>query len=179
MNRTEVRALLKAVSIFENRQFSGDSETVDLWYPLLRPLDAEQAMQAMNNHFMSSDRWLKPVHIIEGVRKIRDEAMRDFHGAGQSLELPDADPDQVDLYLEALRDQRTRAGDGEVRPVKELISSVASGRALPTAQYRSIRPPTPQVVECPKCKAPVGRMCRSATRPRSRPHDERVEALGE
>jgi len=180
MNRTQVRNLLKAASVFENRQFKDDDGSlVDAWHKLLRGLDADQAMQAMQNHFMSSDRWLMPVHIVEGVRKIRDEIMRDFHGAGQSLEVPDADPDKVVLYLEAVRSQRTRAGDGQVRPVQELVASAAGRMSLPTAQYRSVRPSTPLVVECPKCKAPVGRKCRSATRPRSTPHDERVTAQEE
>jgi len=179
MNRGEVRALLKAAAVFENRQFHDDNTVVDAWHQLLRPLDPDQAMQAMQNHFRSSDRWLMPVHIVEGVRKIRDEIMRDFHGAGQSLEVPDADPDRVDLYLEAVRNQRSRAGDGQVRPVKELVASAAGQMSMPNSQYRTLRPTTPLVVQCPKCEAPVGRKCRSATRTRNTPHDERGAAWKE
>src|SRR5690554_3917945 len=96
---------------------------VEAWYGILRPLHADQAMQAVQNHFSTSDRRLMPSHVAEGVKKIREEAMVDFQAAGQPLEVPDADPDDPKAYILAIREQRTRHADGVRVPINRMIEA--------------------------------------------------------
>lgn len=172
MNRDDVRALLRHASHFDGRPVN--EEMVDAWHDILRPLHADQAMQAVQNHFSSSDRKLMPSHVMEGVKKIREDAMVDFQAAGQSLEIPDADPDDPRAYILAIREQRTRHADGVRVPINGMIE--ATKKAI-TASGAAFREATPTVVACPKCQALVGRGCRTSSyRPRS-PHDERLDSF--
>lgn len=175
MTRDEVRGLLKDAAAFDGRPVSEDM--VEAWYGVLRPLIASQAWTAMQNHFATSDRRLMPVHIVDGVKEVRTELMRDFQDAGQTLEIPDADPDDVGAYLAAVKAQRVRAGNGaeRKRPVQAMLEAVERGLGLPSFPVREA---TPMAVQCPRCKALVGRPCRTAHRSRA-PHEERVTDLAE
>lgn len=173
MNREEVRELLTEASAIDGRPFT--ETMVMAWHKILRDLRPEQAMAALENHFATSDRRLMPAHIVEGVKEVRAQLMGGFQDAGQSLEVPDANPDDVGAYLLAVKSQRMRAGDGEQRPVKALVASLADRKRIPPMPVREA---TPMVVQCPRCKALVGRPCRSANRNRA-PHDERVDAMAE
>ena len=86
----------------------------------------------------------------------RADTAADFQGPGLSAAIPDADPDDVHAYLAAVRDQRTRAANGQLRPrpVKELLAGI--GRQVPT-QTRQTGPLT---VACPYCGAEPLRRCR-------------------
>lgn len=174
MIRSQVKELLLKAALMDGRPVSQD--VVDAWYPLLRPLDFEQAMAAMMHHFSTEDRKLMPVHIVQGVRRLREEGMKEIIAGGQSKEIPDADPDDVPQYLEAVRQQRFRMGDGVARQqdVLELVEGL--GDRLVKSRPNPHRTPTPMVVACrnPVCMAPIGQPCRSFSRNRS-PHTERIE----
>lgn len=172
MNRNDVRDLLGLASAFDGRNIS--DEAVEAWHEILRPFHLDQAVQAMKNHFATSDHRLMPVHIVEGVRKIREETMRDFQAGGQPLEIPDADPDDTRAYLLAVRQQRNRHANGNQFPTSKMIESLSKQM---TSTRPSFRTPTPMVVSCPKCSALVGRPCRTATYRDRAPHDDRLRSF--
>lgn len=172
MNRNDVRDLLGLASAFDGRPIT--DESVEAWYEILRPFHLDQAMQSVKNHFSTSDRKLMPFHVVDGVRKIREETMRDFQAGGQPLEIPDADPDDTRAYLLAIRDQRNRHADGRQVPTKKMIESL--GKRL-TSSRPSFREATPMVVPCSKCSALVGRPCRTSTYRDRAPHEERMDSF--
>lgn len=174
MNRDEVRDLLRHASHFDGRPVN--EEMVEAWHGILRPLHADQAMQAVQNHFSSSDRKLMPSHVVEGVKKVREEMMVDFQAAGQPLEIPDADPDDPQAYILAIREQRTRHANGVRVPINRMIDATKKAISAPGPSFREA---TPTVVACSKCQALVGRSCRTAGYRSRSPHDERLVSFEE
>ncbi|MGW6913744.1 zinc finger domain-containing protein [Kitasatospora sp. NPDC054939] len=157
MNRSETATLLALAAAFDRRTV-GDAD-VRAWQTVLADIDYEQAQAAVTHHYANTRNWVMPADIREHVRRLRDQAAADLQGPGLAAEVPDADPDDVPAYLDALRAQRNRAALGEPlrrRPVAELISSV--GRTIP-AEHAAVRRPGPLGVECPRCQAPAGRPC--------------------
>jgi hypothetical protein len=137
-----------------------DEYTPDAWHDVLAdfalaPARAAAAAVARKQPFVS------PAEIITEIRKQRDDRAADYQGPGLSAEIPDADPDDVQAYLSALRGMRTRAAEGlEVkrRPVAQLLAGI--GREVP-GEVAAVRRPGPLGAECPKCKAAIGRPCRT------------------
>ncbi|OIV38451.1 hypothetical protein BIV57_05440 [Mangrovactinospora gilvigrisea] len=172
MTPSEAARLLAHVAAFDRRTV-GESDA-RAWAAALEdlPLD-DDTMKAVVRYFAAESRWLMPADVRTGVRKIREDRARDIVGAGQPAEVPDADPDDVQGYLAALRDQRTRAAAGAVlrpRPVAELIAS--AGRPV-------VRPATgPLAVACPHCHSARGERCRlrSGGRLMSDYHPSRYDA---
>lgn len=158
-----------------------DEYTADAWFDVLGdwPLATAQVAAAA---VAKQQPFVSPAEIIAEIRKQRDAQADSFQGPGLPAEVPDADPDDIPAYLAALRTQRTRAADGEQlkrRPVAELIAGVASsfGR-IPTEgadeEIAEVRRPGPLGVECPSCRAPLGRPCRASV-PRNRtPRELRI-----
>lgn len=172
MNLSEVQDLLNEASAFDGRPVTDD--TVLAWHRLLRNLDSGQAMKAMRTHFETEDKRLMPVHIVQGVKKLRAELMGGYQGPGLSKEIPQADPDDVMGYMKAARTLRITAGDG--KPVNVLALEGQIGR-MPN--YMMGRDSTPMVVPCEEvtCRALTGRQCRGKKGETREPHQVRVEAF--
>ncbi|MGW6741710.1 zinc finger domain-containing protein [Streptomyces sp. NPDC055025] len=143
-----------------------DEYTPDAWHDVLGdwPLSAARAAAAA---VAKQQPFVSPAEIIGEIRKQRDAKADSFQGPGLPAEIPDADPDDVPAYLAALREQRTRAADGQElkrRPVAELISGVVSSFGVvpgsDTEEAPSVRRPGALCVECPVCHAAIGRPCR-------------------
>lgn len=167
MTPAEVQELLEEASAYDGRQVN--DQIVMAWTGLLRDLRADQAMQAMRNHFSTEDRKLMPVHIVQGVKKLRAELMGNYQGPGLPKEVPLADPDDVMAYLVSGLTQRAVAGDG--LPSSEVPQLVGRVGQMP-AEFRRT---TPMVVPCRECKALVGRSCRTKTGNLRVAHLERVQ----
>lgn len=143
-----------------------DEYTPDAWHDVLSDyrLDAARAAAAA---VAKRQPFVSPAEIIAEIKQQRGDRATDFQGPGLPAEVPDADPDDVQAYLAALRDQRTRAADGMVlkyRPVAQLIAGVVQALpAIPGQQAEEaveVRRPGPLGVECPTCQAAMGRPCR-------------------
>lgn len=159
MNRAETAILLALCTSFDRRTV-GEAD-VRAWHAVLGDVDHKQAEAAVFAHYAESRDWIMPADIRQHVRTTRRAAAADIQGPGLPAEIPDADPDDVPAYLEALRAQRTRAAIGQptkLRPIAELVSAV--GREVP-AEHAAVRRPGPLGVECPACHAPIGKSCRT------------------
>lgn len=167
----EVQELLEEASAYDGRQVN--DTVVAAWHKLLRDLRADQAMEAMRRHFSTEDRRLMPVHVVQGVKRLRAELMGDYQGPGLPKEVPAADPDDVLRYLVAGLAQRSMSGDGApARDVPQLMAGVGQ---MP-AEFRQT---TPMVVPCAECRALVGRTCRGKTGHPRVPHVARLDAFEE
>lgn len=164
--------MLLEASAFDGRMVT--EETVTAWHRILRGYSAAQAVRAMRNHFETEDRKLMPVHIVQGVKKIRSELMGGYQGPGLALEAPEVDPDDVMKYLREGLALRARAGDGAPSNVRELERGI--GRMPGFMRTREV---TAMVVACTEetCRALVGRQCRTKKGETRAPHGVRVEAL--
>jgi len=169
----EVQDLLVEASAFDGRMVNED--VVAAWQRILRNVRADQAVQAMRHHFATEDRRLMPVHIVQGVKKIRAELMVGYQGPGLAREIPAVDPDQVLKYLaEGLR-QRELAGDGV--PGSQVPQLVRAIGRMPRGIL--VRETTPMVVPCPDedCRALVGRQCRTRRGDTRAAHGARIDAF--
>lgn len=132
-----------------------DEYTPDAWHDVLGdiPLNAARAAAAT---VARRQPFVSPAEIRAAYTAQRENTAADIQGPGLPAAIPDADPDDVPAYLAAVREQRTRAADGQLRPrpVKELLAGV--GRTVPT-QTRQTGPLT---VTCPYCGAEPLRRCR-------------------
>lgn len=159
MNPSETVMLARYVKALCPQQ-KFDEYTPDAWHDVLADFalaDARAAAAAVARR----QPFVSPAEIIDEIRKIRDERADGYQGPGLSAEIPDADPDDVQAYLSALRGMRTRAADGlemKRRPVAQLLAGV--GRNIPD-EFAAVRRPGPLGIECPNCRAPIGRPCRT------------------
>lgn len=149
-----------------------DEFTPDAWHDVLADFALADARAAAAS-VARKQPFVSPAEIIAEIRRLRDDRASDFQGPGLPAEVPDADPDDVQAYLAALRGQRTRAADGQAmrrRPVAELLAGV--GRDIP-AEMASVKRPGPLGIECPACRAPIGRPCRMDNGRERAPHSAR------
>lgn len=163
-----------------------DEYTPDAWHDVLGdwPLATARTAAAA---VAKKQPFVSPAEIIAEIRKQRNDKADSFQGPGLPAEVPDADPDDIPAYLAALRAQRTRAADGaelKRRPVAELIAGVVdSFGEIPSRDadmVAEVRRPGPLGIECPSCRAPMGRPCRAsipgnrASRDLRTPHASRI-----
>ncbi|PVE95008.1 hypothetical protein [Microbacterium sp. TPD7012] len=85
MNTEEVTVLLARIQGLDNRQV--DELTVQAWEPLMDDVEYEDAVNAVNEHFRTSDRYLLPVHVRDYAqafkrKRIRAAHVHDFDGHG-------------------------------------------------------------------------------------------------
>ncbi|MFF8100105.1 hypothetical protein ACF07S_10070 [Streptomyces sp. NPDC016640] len=149
-----------------------DEYTPDAWHDVLADYALPNA-RAAAAAVARKQPFVSPAEIIAEIRRTRDDRAADIQGPGLPAEVPDADPDDVQAYLAALRGQRTRAADGQVmrrRPVAELLAGV--GREIPT-EVAAVKRPGPLGIECPACGAPIGRPCRMDNGRERAPHSAR------
>lgn len=108
MTNDEAAAVLLRASGVDGRK-AGELQA-RMWGHLLRDVDAADAMDAVDEHYATSDKWLMPVHVIEGAKRIR----RRRDGQARLAEL--------EAQIEA-----ENAGELHARPVAAL----AVGRSVP------------------------------------------------
>src|SRR5690606_24391653 len=106
-------------ALFPQHKF--DEYTPDAWHDVLGdiPLDAARAAAAT---VARRQPFVSPAEIRAAYTAQRENTAADIQGPGLPAAIPDADPDDVPAYLAAVKEQRTRAADGQLhpRPVQEL-----------------------------------------------------------
>ncbi|MDN3244109.1 hypothetical protein [Streptomyces sp. ZSW22] len=182
MNSQEAAALCRYVrALCPQQKF--DEYTPDAWHDILagyQLADAREAAAAVARR----QPFVAPAEIAAEISKIRSARTHDF-----VYEPPagDSDPD----YLARLRGQLAATGNGHRppvlakelprRPVAALVASLAD--SLPEVpehdqpDVNRVRRPGPFGVECPTCRAAIGRPCRIAVNGKERaPHEAREAA---
>lgn len=157
MNPKEAVALTRYVRAMCPQQ-KFDEYTADVWHDLLTDYGLDEA-RAAAVVVGKRQPFVSPAEIITVIRQHRGNNARDIQGPGLPATVPDADPDDVQAYLAAVRDQRTRAADGlelKPRPMKALLKS--TGREIP-GEDGSVRGPLGS--PCPHCHAKPLHACRS------------------
>lgn len=129
MTRDETRALL-ALAAATTRDWTPTSIDVDAWHVLLDDLPADDCRQALFAHARQTHHRPVPADLRTGVKRIRADRL-----ARAPYTIPDADPDDVDGYLRALRAGTQRAAGGEqprdLRALENVFPSVPPGHAPP------------------------------------------------
>ncbi len=120
MNRTEALAILSFVHA-ACPAMRMDEQTPEAWALLLADLDYQDAQQAVVN-LGKRQAFIAPADINQETRRLRTDRL----SREASLEPPDADPDDVPAYLEAVRSGRTRRVDQD-RLVQRNVRQVISG----------------------------------------------------
>ncbi len=114
----------------------GESD-IAAWSMIIGKFAYEDARDAVAAHYAATDERIMPAHIARFV-KARQEDLRQRPAPDKSMaesiegDIPDADPDDVQGYIKALREGRMRAyddGTARPRPVRALLGSL--GRLLP------------------------------------------------
>ncbi|WP_051814527.1 hypothetical protein RFN58_07060 [Streptomyces iakyrus] len=175
MTPAETAALLSFAAAFDRRTI-GEADVL-AWQTVLADIRFDPAKAAVAAHYARETRWIMPADIRQHVLTQRADTAADIQGPGLPAAIPDADPDDVQAYLAAVRQQRTRAADGELkrRPVAELLAG--AGRDIPHPEIATVRRPGPLGVECPTCHAPIGRPCRMLGGRERAPHEAREHAV--
>ena len=75
MNTSELTALLGRIQVLDNRQV--DEMTLQAWGPLVEKVNYEDAVEAVNAHFRSSEKYLLPVHVVEGAKRFKTIRIRE------------------------------------------------------------------------------------------------------
>lgn len=119
MNRAETALALTLAAAFDRRTI-GEAD-VEAWHTVLADLAFDDVKEAVAGHYATSRDWLMPADVRERVKAIRAARL-----AAIAEEPPDADPDDVPTYLEALRAGRRATADGteRPRPVAALLGQV-------------------------------------------------------
>lgn len=123
MQKSQTAKLLGKAALVDNRTV--DQLTIEAWHEVIGHLDYDDAMTALTEHRRTSTDYLQPAHIVAGVAKVR-RARADRGTAAEGV--PDADPDDVAGYLEALRENRVRVAAGQdmrPRPIARLVAQAA------------------------------------------------------
>ncbi|MEU3851769.1 hypothetical protein [Streptomyces sp. NPDC029554] len=175
MTPSETAELLGFAAAFDRRTV-GKADVL-AWQTILGDIDYTAARAAVTAHYGRETRWIMPADIRQHVLTQRADTAADIQGPGLPAAIPDADPDDVPAYLAAVKEQRTRAADGELkrRPVAELLAGV--GHDIPRPETAAVRRPGPLGVACPTCHAPIGRPCRMHSGRERAPHEAREAAV--
>jgi hypothetical protein len=180
MNEEETVILARYVrALCPQQKF--DEYTADAWHDVLGDFQLADARQAAAC-VARRQPFVAPSEIAAEIGKIRSARTHDF-----LYEPPPGDSDPN--YLANYRTQLTATGDGDrapvitpalgQRPVAELVSGFADSLpAIPDEQQTPapVRRPGPFGVECPSCRAAIGRPCRTDRGRERAPHEEREAA---
>lgn len=155
MTREEVAFLLGIIATFDRRTV-GEAEVIS-WHQLLERHQIGDAVEAVRRHFKHSDKFLMPVHLIEGMKAVRADRHEQTRHAEISGRPAPAFAFPTPDYI-AARDQ---------------LSAAAGGNPQAPAPVKAIG--------CPWCKAQPGVRC---TTPQGAPlrltaaHPARYAAAG-
>lgn len=76
MRPDQIATLLAYISSIDGRHTS--TLMAEAWSDLVGDLDFEDAKAAVRDHYRASTDWLKPAHILTGVRQIRKKRIQDL-----------------------------------------------------------------------------------------------------
>jgi hypothetical protein len=184
MDKHQMIDLLSMVAAFDKRKV-GQTE-VEAWFMAVGKLNLDDARQAVAEHFATSTDYLMPVHVAQGVKRIRADRLDRAPAMPPPVEIVDNSRDVLGWLHRQIRD----IADGKF--VGNILGPPAGQRrpGPPPEEFgdaREAMAPDDDVrrlaltVACPHCGAPAGKGCTlsGTTDPlTSKPaHDARVERV--
>lgn len=121
MNHDEMVDLLSLISARDNRTVG--HATVLAWLEDIGDLAFNDCRAAVTRHFSESGEWLMPATVRRLVKAVRAERLQGFQY------VPVDGDDDPDVYLAALRAQRTAVADGR----REAAPEIEGGTTRPVA----------------------------------------------
>jgi hypothetical protein len=67
----ETGLLLAKISLIDNREAS--QQTILAWQEILADTDFQDALQALLQHHRESTEWIRPAHIVQGAKRMKQE----------------------------------------------------------------------------------------------------------
>lgn len=172
MTPDEAQHLLAACAAYDNRQPSVIAKRA--WARALNkiPLD-DDCFEAVARYYGTPAKdgqrlWIQPADVIAHRRTVRAERLENF------VYQPPAGLDDPD-FIKRLRGQQYAVGSGTTAapsqapaltggPAKQVAAYLNGvGREVPDTDddVAAVRRPGPLGIECPKCRAAIGRPCRT------------------
>ena len=105
MTKTQLSFLLTAIYVYERRRDAVSQVEVEAWHQLLADVDFDDAKTVVTEYFADSDRPLSPAKLRAGARALQAQR-RPPERAADRLLVPDADPDDPEAFIEAVRGRR-------------------------------------------------------------------------
>jgi len=138
MTPTETALLLTLIASYDRRTL-GD-EDVLAWHAALAQVAYADARTVVTDHYRTETAWIMPAHITAGVRRIRSERL-----TGLDALLPDADPDDVQAWLDAYRAQIADVADGRtLSSIRAIDAGDVAGVAIVVAALAEAKEITAQ-----------------------------------
>lgn len=127
MTPSEAAVALGMCAAFDRRTV-GETDA-RAWAEALPDIDITDAKRAIVAHYRERRDWIMPANIYQTVKAER----RGRLSAGSAIDgIPDADPDDVAAYQDALRTNRLRIAAGESTfPVAAMVASIAQTTTIP------------------------------------------------
>jgi hypothetical protein len=142
MTPQEVAQLLTIDANITGRPIDG--ATVQIWHKILEHMPQEETLEALQEHYSESAKWVMPANLVTRVRQgIQDRRDRAAGQALAAIEAPVADPDSF-----AIR---------EVRRLLQEVTPVIPKEDWPHPVIDDMS--LPKKHACPACKAQVGIGC--------------------
>jgi hypothetical protein len=105
VTKAELSQLIIVIYASERRADAPSRAVVEAWHPQLAGYPVEDALQVVSQHYADSDRPITLANLCEGLRKA-EKARRPTNRVEDSLLIPDADPDDPQAFISAMREQR-------------------------------------------------------------------------
>jgi len=111
MKPTEAAALLTIAAAFDNRK--PDADQAHAWALALDGLRFDDCRTVIVEHYRRTRDWLMPSNVVDGVRRIRDQRIRDYGPIPAPAGL---DPDDSGALARYIRETERAIGDGTLVP---------------------------------------------------------------
>jgi hypothetical protein len=130
-------AVLAAAASVDTRTPHPDPAIITMWAGILGDINRGDALQAVARHYTRPGvERLLPGDVLDGVRRIRSERLRDVPSS--DLDPPDVDPGDVPAWLEARRARVAAIADGTViRPSAQPASVEGQRRVAAEIEGRA------------------------------------------
>jgi hypothetical protein len=130
MDDTTARAVLAAASLGDQTFAKPDPGILAFWAEILGDVDLSAALRAVKAHYTEEHRRIMPADVIKRVRAER-VSFRTFELDNFNA-VPDADPDDVPAYLDALRAGRLVDESPKTqRPMPQLVTEILRTKGEP------------------------------------------------
>jgi hypothetical protein len=130
MNHTTAKAVLAKASLYDQTMAKPDPGILDAWTEAIGAIDLNAALRAVAAHYTEEHRRIMPADVIKRVRAER-VSFRTFELDNFNA-VPDADPDDVPAYLDALRSGRLVDESPKTqRPMPQLVTEILRTKGEP------------------------------------------------